>query len=90
VISTELRQGAVALSVGDTGCGIAPELLPRVFEPGFSTLDGDCYGSRPVENTGHGYGLSYAAAAVHEHGGTLEVSSEPGHGTTVTMTVPVK
>ena len=89
-ISTRSRQGAAALSVADTGCGIGPELLPRVFEPGFTTLDGDCYRSSPVENTGRGYGLTYAAAVVHEHGGTLEVTSEPGAGTTVTMAFPVK
>ncbi|MBN1917386.1 MAG: hypothetical protein JW889_05710 [Verrucomicrobia bacterium] len=90
VISTALQGGAATLSVADTGCGISSELLPRVFDPGFTTLEGDCYRSSPVENTGRGYGLAYAAAAVHDHGGMLEVSSDAGAGTTVTMTLPVR
>jgi len=89
VISTRPGEGAVLLSVQDTGCGIAPELLPRVFDPGFTTLDGDCYRSAEVENTGRGYGLAYAAAVVHEHGGTLEITSEPGAGTTATLMLSV-
>jgi signal transduction histidine kinase len=88
-ITTESSDGAVSLSVRDTGCGIAPEHLPRVFEPGFTTLEGDRYGSTPVEQSGRGYGLSFAAAAVHDCGGTITVSSEPGAGTTVTLTLPV-
>jgi two-component system sensor histidine kinase HydH len=81
--------GAVALTVRDSGCGIAPEHLPRVFEPGFTTFDGEHYGPKPVEHSGRGYGLSYAAAVVHDYGGTISVSSEPAAGTTVTLTLPV-
>jgi len=90
VVTTESRDGGVVLTVRDTGCGIPPENLARVFEPGFTTCEGQRYGPSPVEGTGRGYGLTAAAAAVRDCGGTLEVSSEPGAGTTVTMTFPVR
>jgi len=90
VIATESGDGAVRLSIRDTGCGILPENLPRVFEPGFATRSGDRYEAAPVEGTGRGYGLTLAAAAVQGCGGTIEVSSEPGAGTLVTITLPVQ
>jgi len=88
-IATETAQDAVRLSVRDSGCGIAPEHLPHVFDPGFSTRTGDRFGAERVEGTGLGYGLAYVAVVVHELGGTTEVSSEPGAGTTVTITLPI-
>jgi signal transduction histidine kinase len=98
VIATELADGTVRLSVQDTGCGIAAEHLARVFEPGFTTFEeGDAvpggaerYGPDPVEGTGRGYGLAVVAAAVHEHGGAIEISSERGAGTMVTIRLPVE
>jgi signal transduction histidine kinase len=89
-ISTEVGDGAVRLTVRDTGCGIPPNNLVRVIEPGFTTRSGDCYGPDPVEGTGRGYGLTLAAVAVHGCGGTIEVSCEPGAGTSVTITLPVR
>jgi two-component system NtrC family sensor kinase len=88
-ITTEAAGDAVSLSIRDSGCGIAAEHLQRVFEPGFTTFDGERYGPKPVEQSGRGYGLSYAAAVVHGCGGTIAVTSEPGAGTTVTVTLPV-
>lgn len=93
VIATEAKGDTVRLSVRDAGRGIAPDNLLRVFEPGFTTREGDRYGDRPVESTGRGYGLTFAGAAVQEYGGTVEVSSEPGAGTpvtTVTIILPVR
>ncbi len=72
------RQGAeVALSVSDTGPGISPEDLPRVFEPYFTTKAG-----------GTGLGLAIAERIVSEHGGRLEVASRPGKGATFTVRLP--
>jgi signal transduction histidine kinase len=98
VITTESDGGTVRLSVQDTGCGIAADHLPHVFEPGFTTLeeadagpDGlERYGPVPLEGIGRGYGLAVAAAAVHEHRGAIEISSEPGAGTTAMVRLPVE
>jgi len=63
-----------ALSITDTGGGIAPEHLERIMEPLFST-----------KTRGLGLGLALAQEIVQEHGGDLLVSSRPGQGTTFTM-----
>jgi signal transduction histidine kinase len=65
----------VRLSVTDTGRGIQPEDLSRLFVPYFSTKE-----------TGTGLGLAIAKKVVDEHGGTIEVQSVPGEGTTFTVT----
>lgn len=67
------------LSVADTGPGIDPETLGRVFEPFFST--------KPV-GAGTGLGLSIVDSVVREHGGDAEVRSVPGSGTVVTVRLP--
>jgi signal transduction histidine kinase len=89
-ISIKARDQTVRLTVRDTGCGIPANNLARVIEPGFTTRSGDCYGPDPVEGTGRGYGLTVAAAAVHGCGGTIEISSEPGAGTSVTIILPAR
>jgi PAS domain S-box-containing protein len=66
------------IEVEDTGTGIAPEHLPRVFEPFYTT--------RPK---GTGLGLFVAHAIVQRHQGTLEISSEAGKGTTFRITLPL-
>jgi signal transduction histidine kinase len=65
----------VQLSVTDTGRGIDPESMPHLFEPYFSTKE-----------TGTGLGLAIVKKVVDEHGGSIEVQSEPGKGTTFTLT----
>ncbi len=69
----------VALSVADTGCGIPPELLPRVVEPFFTTKDPD---------KGTGLGLSQVYGFAHRSGGTVQIASEVGRGTTITIYLP--
>jgi signal transduction histidine kinase len=70
------------LVVSDTGPGIAPELHERIFEE-FYQVPGSATG------TGTGLGLPYARRLVTLLGGTLEVASEPGRGSTFTVTLPV-
>jgi signal transduction histidine kinase len=74
--------GAAALSVSDTGVGIAPEHLPHVFER-FYKADA----ARAAESTGSGLGLSITKAIVERHGGTIRVTSQSGR-TTFTILLP--
>ena len=64
--------------ISDTGVGIAPEHLGRVFQPFFTT-----------KTRGTGLGLAIAARVVAQHGGRIAVESEPGRGTTFTIALPV-
>jgi signal transduction histidine kinase/ActR/RegA family two-component response regulator len=69
----------VELCVQDTGAGIAPELLPRVFEPFFSTK---------ARNERSGLGLSMVYGTVKECGGSVTVQSTAGNGTRVSVLLP--
>ena len=69
----------VVLSVTDSGSGIPPEVLPRIFEPLFTTKD---------PGKGTGLGLSTVAAIVRRMGGFIAVGSEIGLGTTFTIRLP--
>ena len=74
----------LTITVSDTGIGIAKEDIPRVTEP-FVQVDNSL--SRRHEGTG--LGLALVAALVELHGGTLDIDSELGKGTTVTATFPM-
>ncbi len=78
-----VETGAV-LVVANTGPGLAPERLPRVFDPFFR---GDASHSNAIE--GCGLGLSIARWIVGAHGGNIDLASEPGRLTTVTVTLPL-
>jgi signal transduction histidine kinase len=82
-ISLEMAQDSVQLDVTDTGCGVAPEDLPRLFERFFR-------GRAPQARTheGSGIGLSLVHELVKLHGGTIEASSNLGQGTTMTVRLP--
>ena len=75
--------GALALSVGDTGIGIAKENLAKVMEP-FGQADSSL--ARKYE--GSGLGLPLTEKLIRLHGGELELESEPGRGTRVTLRFP--
>ena len=71
------------VTVSDTGRGIPPEDLPHVFEPFFTRGKGDS-----AERPGTGLGLSVTYGTAEHHGGTIEVHSEAGVGTTFTVSLP--
>jgi CheY-like chemotaxis protein len=67
------------LAVADSGCGIDPQVLDRMFEPFFSTKD---------TGKGSGMGLSMVHGIVHEHSGHVVVETEPGRGSTFRVLWP--
>ncbi len=76
----EIRPGNyVALSVSDTGSGISPDVLDKVFDPFFSTKSA---------SRGAGLGLSMVYGFVTQSGGHVRIASEPGRGTTVRLYLP--
>jgi signal transduction histidine kinase len=85
-VKVELRSDRheVVLTVSDTGVGIAPEHLPRVFDRFFRVDE-----SRSRESGGAGLGLSICKSVVEAHGGTIGATSEIGAGTTFTVRLPV-
>jgi signal transduction histidine kinase len=69
------------VTMSDNGRGISADHLPRIFDPFFTTKAGDW--------TGVGMGLSVVHKTIEDHGGTIQVQSELGRGTTFQMTFPV-
>ena len=78
-LGTELDGEFVKLWVGDTGVGMTEEVRLRCFEPFFTTK----------ADKGTGLGLAMVHGIVQRHGGTVEIASAPGQGTTVTMRLPI-
>jgi signal transduction histidine kinase len=78
-LRTRLVDGAVQIEVGDTGGGIPPGDLTRIFEAFYSTKE-----------RGTGLGLAFAHQVVKEHGGTIRCESELGRGTTFTIRLPAE
>ena len=82
VISLSARSdpgaGEAVLQVTDTGAGISPEYLSRIFDPFFTLKD-----------TGTGLGLSVVFGIIKKHGGTIGVESRVGEGTTFTLHLPL-
>jgi two-component system, OmpR family, phosphate regulon sensor histidine kinase PhoR len=82
-LHAQRRDGQVALTVTDTGIGIGPEDLPRIFER-FYRVDK----ARSSELGGTGLGLSIVKHIAQLHGGSVEAESEPGKGTTIRVILP--
>lgn len=81
VVSTEVDgRGLVRVLVSDTGRGIEPDVLPHIFDPFFTT--------KPV-GQGTGLGLSICHTIISGLGGTIQVESAPGRGSTFTVSLPV-
>ena len=77
--------GRVALSVADTGIGIAPGDLPHIFDRFWRA---DSARTRTSERPGAGLGLAICKWIAEAHGGRIDVVSRPGRGTTFTVTLP--
>ena len=80
VIRTHLADGWVTLEFQDNGPGIKPQHLARIFDPFFTT--------KPA-GKGTGLGLSLSYGLIQEHGGKISCQSEPGHGATFIIELPV-
>jgi signal transduction histidine kinase len=78
VVRTGIAPGMVVLTVADTGPGIAPENLERIFDPLFST-----------KSFGTGLGLPIVRQIVDQHGGTIRIDSEVAHGTRIRISLPL-
>ncbi len=78
-LSLDSRNGFATITVNDTGRGIAPENLSKIFRPFFTT-----------KGQGTGLGLSLARRIIEDHGGRIEVSSQPGAGTQFTVWLPLR
>lgn len=81
IVSTEYDNSrhSVLILVRDQGSGIAPEILPAISDPFFTTKR---------DSGGTGLGLSISARIIREHRGTITFESEPGKGTTATVSLP--
>ncbi|TSA11270.1 MAG: two-component sensor histidine kinase, partial [Betaproteobacteria bacterium] len=80
-LTTREDNGGVAVEVADNGKGIAPDVLPKIFDPFFTTKE---------IGKGTGLGLSISFKIIEQHGGRIQVASEPGKGTRFTVWLPLK
>jgi signal transduction histidine kinase len=77
LVATRLAQNGYELAIEDNGPGIPADILPKVFEPLFST-----------KSFGTGLGLPTVKQIVEQHGGNIGIQSEAGRGTRVTVILP--
>jgi two-component system NtrC family sensor kinase len=71
----------IKIEITDNGQGIAPEDIPHIFEPFFSTKD---------KASGIGLGLAIVHGIIQSHNGKIDVESELGKGTTLSITLPLQ
>ncbi|MFH1552559.1 MAG: ATP-binding protein [Candidatus Omnitrophota bacterium] len=79
-LSVDREKGLASVSVTDTGKGIDPENMEKIFDPLFTTK---------MSGEGTGWGLATVRGIVKEHNGTIEVESTPGEGATFKITIPL-
>ena len=77
-VSLTVENNQAKLTVADSGCGIAPENLPKIFDPYFTT-----------KSTGTGLGLALSAQIIEEHGGKIAAHSEPRRGARLECFLPL-
>ena len=78
-IRSQTQNGKVQIKVIDNGVGISEEVKNRIFEPFFTTKE---------VGKGTGLGVSISYGIIKDYDGTIDISSEPGQGTTFTLTFP--
>ncbi len=84
-LATFKRDGWIGIRIADRGIGIAAVDLEHIFEPFFRAREGKSHGAG-----GAGLGLSLVKHIIDAHGGTIEVESRPGAGSTFTILLPLK
>ena len=80
-LTTRADGEGVMVEVKDNGTGIPPDVLPKIFDPFFSTKE---------IGKGTGLGLSICYKIVQQHGGRIDVVSKPGSGTTFSVWLPLR
>jgi len=83
-LAHDAATGLVDLTVRDTGCGMTPDVMRRMFEPHFSTKTGP----DDTGKGGSGMGLAACREIVDAHRGRIRVESAPGRGTAITIRLP--
>jgi signal transduction histidine kinase len=78
-VTTTVDPHHTSLVIQDTGRGMSPEVLAKIFEPYFTTKVG-----------GTGLGMVFVRQIIDEHRGTIDLNSEVGRGTTVTIRLPIR
>ena len=78
ILEANVSRGHIVVSVADTGEGIPEDVLPRIFDPYFTT-----------KTKGAGLGLPISRRIVEAHGGTLTADSKVGQGTCFKITFPI-
>jgi PAS domain S-box-containing protein len=89
-LETGVRDNTICFTIRDNGCGIPKEHIDHIFEPSFTLKGGwDLTGAYAPGIKGTGYGLSNIQKYVHQHKGSIFVTSETGQGTCVSIHFPI-
>ena len=80
-VHTEPKGNDILITIKDSGQGIPPDVLPHIFEPFYTTKD---------VGQGIGLGLSISHKVIEDHGGSIEVESSPGEGSTFSICLPTE